>query len=140
MKRRRRTEILIQADPGLARSFAETIMQHYECQEIIPPTYGLTMIKMRESAKKTLFYIGEVLVTEAKVELNQAIGIGIVVGMEEELSKHLAIIDAAYKADVPETREWLPELLEAERLMTEGKAKAQADLFETKVNFDTMDV
>ncbi|MFC2946794.1 phosphonate C-P lyase system protein PhnG [Virgibacillus sediminis] len=140
MKRRKRTEILIQADPSLAKNFAESIIRHYKCQEIVAPTYGLTMIKMRESAKQSLFYMGEVLVTEAKVEINQEVGIGIVVGMEEELAKHLAIIDAAYKAEVPETGAWLPELLEAERRITEDKAKKQAELFETKVNFETMDV
>lgn len=140
MKRRRRTEILIQSDPSLARSFAEAITQKYECQEIVAPQYGLTMIKMRESAKNSLFYIGEVLVTEAKVEINNQIGIGIVVGMQDELAKHLAIIDAAYKANLSEIEEWNSQLLKAEQQIMSARAKEQADLFETKVNFETMDV
>ncbi|AXI11226.1 phosphonate C-P lyase system protein PhnG [Oceanobacillus sp. 143] len=140
MKRRRRTEILIQSDSSLARSFAEMITQNHECQEIVAPQYGLTMIKMRESAKNSLFYIGEVLVTEAKVEINNQIGIGIVVGMQDELAKHLAIIDAAYKANLPEVEEWNPQLQRAEQQIMSRRAKEQADLFETKVNFETMDV
>jgi alpha-D-ribose 1-methylphosphonate 5-triphosphate synthase subunit PhnG len=98
------------------------------------------MIKMRESAKNSLFYIGEVLITEAKVEINQCIGIGIVVGMEDELSKHLAIIDAAYKANLPETELWNQQLIEAEKAIIKERAQEQAELFETKVNFETMDV
>lgn len=140
MKRRRRTEILIQGDSGLARGFAETIIEKYECREIVAPQYGLTMVKMRESAKQSLFYIGEVLISEAKVEIHQQIGIGIVAGMEGKLAKQLAIIDAAYKADLPETKKWEPQLLEAEHRITKAKAQEQAELFETKVNFETMDV
>ena len=140
MKRRQRTEILIQGDSQLAQQFAESIMDTYECREILAPQYGLTMIKMRETAKNSLFYIGEVLITEAKVEINNRIGIGIVVGMEDELAKHLAIIDAAYKADLPETITWEAQLIEAEKQITKELAKKQAELFETKVSFETMEV
>lgn len=140
MERRRRTKILIQGNPILAQNFSEMIINKYECREIVAPQYGLTMIKMRESAKNSLFYIGEVLMTEAKVEINQCIGIGIVVGMKDELAKHLAIIDAAYKASLPETELWNPQLIEAEKAIIKKRAQEQAELFETKVNFETMDV
>ena len=140
MKRRQRTEILIQGDSQLAQQFAESIMDTYECREILAPQYGLTMIKMRETAKNSLFYIGEVLITEAKVEINNRIGIGIVVGMKDELAKHLAIIDAAYKADLPETTTWEAQLIKAEKQITKELAKKQAELFETKVSFETMEV
>ncbi|TQR14123.1 phosphonate C-P lyase system protein PhnG [Psychrobacillus soli] len=140
MKRRRRTEILIQENGHLAEKLAETIIDVYECKEILAPQYGLTMIKMRESAKNSLFYIGEVLITEAKVEINNCIGIGIVAGMEDELAKHLAIIDAAYKAELPETITWQPQLIEAEKQITKELVRKQAELFKTKVNFETMEV
>ena len=140
MKRRRRTEILIQENGHLAQELAETIINAYECKEILAPQYGLTMIKMRESAKNSLFYIGEVLITEAKVEINNCIGIGIVVGMEDELAKHLAIIDAAYKAELPETITWRDQLIQVEKQITKEHAKKQAELFKTKVSFETMEV
>ncbi len=56
------------------------------------------MIKMRETAKRELFYLGEVLVTEAKVSINGTLGMGIVVGDNEELALNLAIIDCATNA------------------------------------------
>ncbi|TMN22631.1 phosphonate C-P lyase system protein PhnG [Lentibacillus cibarius] len=140
MKRKRRTTILIQADPNLARRLAATITTKYECREIVAPRYGLTMMKMRETAKNSLFYIGEVLVTETKVEINQSIGIGLVTGMQDELSKDLAIIDAAYKAKLPETNDWEDQLIAAEEQIEKEKAQKQAEIFETKVNFETMDV
>lgn len=140
MKRRNRTEILIQEKGHLAKTLAETITAAYECREITAPKYGMTMIKMRETAKNSLFYMGEVLVTEAKVEIGNRIGIGIVAGMEVELAKHLAIIDAAYKADLPETILWEPQLITAGDEIRKEKARRQAELIGTKVNFETMEI
>lgn len=140
MKRRRRTEILIQGNERLAREFAQTITEKYECREIAAPQYGMTMIKMRESAKNSQFYIGEVLITEAKVEIGGRIGIGIVEGMKEELARNLAVIDAAYKADLPETAEWQQALLDMEQEIAQAKIQEQAELFKTKVSFETMEV
>ncbi|WP_080876070.1 phosphonate C-P lyase system protein PhnG [Oceanobacillus timonensis] len=140
MKRKRRTEILIQSDTDFAESLANQIKQTYSYKEIVAPQYGLTMVKMRESAKKSLFYIGEVLVTEAKVELNEQIGIGIIQGMHDDLALNLAIIDAAYNASLPETLSWKDALVAAEADIKRKKAKQQAELMETKVSFETMDV
>ncbi|MEN2464444.1 phosphonate C-P lyase system protein PhnG [Ornithinibacillus sp. FSL M8-0202] len=140
MNRRRRTEILIQGRPELAKELAETIMLQYPYREVISPRYGLTMIKMRETAKSSLFYLGEVVITEAKMEIKGHIGIGIVTGMKEELAKHLAIIDAAYKANLKETIEWEEPLLKEEKALLESKIKKQAELLATKVQFDTMQV
>jgi len=140
MKRRRRTEILVQGNADLAEKLASQIKQAYTYKVIVKPHYGLTMVKMRESAKKSLFYIGEVLVTEAKVEINEQIGIGIVQGMEDELAMNLAIIDAAYNANLPETQMWTNILVGAEAEINRKKIKRQAELLETKVNFETMEV
>ncbi|WP_077318720.1 phosphonate C-P lyase system protein PhnG [Virgibacillus proomii] len=140
MKRRRRTEILVQGNADLAEKLASQIKQAYTYKVIVKPHYGLTMVKMRESAKKSLFYIGEVLVTEAKVEINEQIGIGIVQGMEDELAMNLAIIDAAYNANLPETQMWTNLLVVAEAEINRKKIKRQAELLETKVNFETMEV
>ncbi len=140
MKRKKRTELLIQDGGALAKELAETVMQNYEYREITAPHYGLTMIKMRETAKKSLFYLGEVLVTEAKVEVNQSIGIGIVIGMKEELAKYLAIIDAAYRAELPEIATWQKRLETTAERIYQHKLKEQAEILKTKVNFETMEV
>ena len=140
MNRRQRTEILIQGAPTLSEKLATIITDSYKCREVVAPRYGLTMVKMRESAQKSLFYLGEVLVTEAKVMINNKIGVGIVVGMEDELALNLAIIDAAYNANLEETNDWKNDLLqEAERIKS-NRAKEQQNLLKTKVDFQTMDI
>ena len=98
MNRRKRTKILIDGSRNFTRELVSEIERNYDIHVLTEPQHALTMIKMRETAKKSLFYLGEVLVTETKVQINNAFGIGIVVGDEEEFSYQLAVIDAAYEA------------------------------------------
>ncbi|MEG0383982.1 MAG: phosphonate C-P lyase system protein PhnG [Solibacillus sp.] len=140
MKRKNRTRILIDGSREVAKKLASQIEESYDVEIIMQPQEALTMIKMRETAKKTQFYLGEVLVTECKVQVNNQGGIGIVVGLDEELACQLAIIDAAFEANLIETQNWLP-LLEAEELNIKTRLKAEeAKIYKTKVQFETMDV
>lgn len=140
MKRKKRTRILIDGSREVAKKLASQIEGSYVVEIIMQPQEALTMIKMRETAKKTQFYLGEILVTECKVQVNNQGGIGIVVGLDEELAYQLAIIDAAFEANLIETHNWLP-LLEAEELNIKTRLKAEeAKIYKTKVQFETMDV
>ncbi len=140
MNRRRRTEILIRGNKCLAKKLAEDIKNKYEVKSIEDPNNGLVMIKMRETAKRELFYLGEVLVTEAKVYVNGSLGLGIVAGDEYKLANNLAIIDGAYKGNLEEIREWEELLLKEEELIKEKEKIETKKILETKVDFSTMDV
>lgn len=140
MKRRRRTEILIHGSQKLAAELAGSIMQNYRVEVIQPPENGLVMLKMRETSQRSLFYPGEVLVTECKVQIGETIGIGILAGDQPELAEQLAVIDAAFEAELPETGSWV-RLLEQEELnIREQRAAASQDILKTKVDFESMDV
>ncbi|MGL5353331.1 MAG: phosphonate C-P lyase system protein PhnG, partial [Clostridium sp.] len=102
MNRKRRTEILIRGNKSLSNRLSEEVEKNHNVKLIDEPNYGLVMIKTRESAKNTLFYLGETLVTEAKVYVNGEIGLGIVQGDEPELAYNLAVIDGAYNANIKE--------------------------------------
>lgn len=140
MKRRRRTEILINGSQKLAETLAQTITEQYEVKVIQEPENGLVMMKVRETSKKSLFYPGEVLVTECKVQIHDTIGIGIVTGEQPELSNQLAIIDAAYEANLPETKEWSQLLEQEEQNIMKTKTAENKSILKTKVNFETMDI
>lgn len=139
MNRRKRTEILIKGSEAVAKKLCEEIEAKYTVNPIEEPNYGLTMIKMREEAQKSLFYLGEVFITEAKVQVNGRIGIGIVAGNKPELSYWLSVIDAAYNADLEEIKEWEKVLMAEEAKINEKIKMEQAKVLMTKVNFDTMD-
>ena len=92
-----------------------------------------------EASKKTLFYIGEVLVTESKILIEGKLGIGIVSGNKMELAYCLGVIDAAYNADLKETKFWEGTLLCEEIKIKEEMKKREAKILMTKVNFESMD-
>jgi alpha-D-ribose 1-methylphosphonate 5-triphosphate synthase subunit PhnG len=140
MKRRRRTEILINSSQNRVEDMANSIKDNYQVKVIQEPESGLVMLKVRETSQKSLFYPGEVLVTECKVQIEGSIGIGIVTGDQPELSYNLAVIDAAYEAMLPETIGWKLLLENEEKSIQEQRTAANHSILKTKVNFETMDV
>lgn len=140
MNRRRRTEILIKSGNYLAKKLADDIKNKYEVKEIEAPNHGLVMIKIRETAKKELFYLGEIFVSEAKVYIEGVLGMGIVAGDREALALNLAIIDGAYKKNLKETDHWEKLLLDEEAEIREIEKKIEEGVLKTKVDFATMDI
>ncbi|MEH7011827.1 phosphonate C-P lyase system protein PhnG [Neobacillus niacini] len=140
MKRRRRTEILINGSQKRVEDMADCIKDKYQVKVIQEPESGLVMLKVRETSQKSLFYPGEVLVTECKVQIEGRIGIGILTGDQPELSYNLAVIDAAYEAMLHETVGWMELLENEEKVIQEQRAAANHSILKTKVNFETMDV
>lgn len=140
MKRKQRTEILIEGSRELAASMAQDIAGRYEVKLVEQPSQGLVMVKVRESAQRSLFYLGEVLVSECKAQVEGSMGIGVVKGYDHELAYQLALIDAAYQAGLQETRAWDQALLAEEARIAAMRSQAFAELAKTKVDFETMDV
>lgn len=119
---------------------AHCIKDNYQVKVIQEPESGLVMMKVRETSQQSLFYPGEVLVTECKVQIEGRIGIGIVTEDQTELAYNLAVIDAAYEAKLPETMAWKLLLENEEKVIQEQRAAANRSILKTKVNFETMDV
>jgi alpha-D-ribose 1-methylphosphonate 5-triphosphate synthase subunit PhnG len=140
MKRRRRTEILINGSQKQSEQMAHFILEKYQVKVIQEPESGLVMLKVRETSQKSLFYLGEVLITECKVQIGGIIGIGIVRGDQPDLAFHLAVIDAAFEANLPETIGWVELLETEEKAIQEKRTIANRSILKTKVNFETMDV
>jgi len=140
MNRKRRMQILIDGDRKLAEHLAQQIEGKYSIEMMMEPQHALTMIKMRETAKQSLFYLGEVLVTECKVKLHNVVGTGVVVGDEYDFAYQLAIIDAAFTAHVQEVNQWITLFEESEKAIEKKQNEKRMIINKTKVNFETMDV
>lgn len=140
MIRRQRTEILIKGSAEVSAKLAQEIVSIYDVRTIEEPNNSLVMVKVRESAQRSLFYLGEVFITECKVMINGHLGIGMVKGHEETLAYNLAIIDAAYNAGLAETKAWQKVLLLEEAHINEKCEVLKNKVLKTKVNFATMDV
>ena len=140
MNRKRRCKVLIDGNSKIAEQLAAVIKSNYKINVLDVPNNGLVMMKMRENAKQSLFYIGEVAVIEARVEVQGSIGLGVLIGSDSQLAYNLAVIDAAYNANLPEILSWRDILLAEEGLIEKKIKSKTASILKTKVDFATMDV
>ena len=75
----------------------------------------------------------------AQDRLDRAVGIGIIAGNRPEAAKALAIIDAAYNAELPETAGWTAVLEAEEQRLYRERRLTQARIMDTRVDFEVMD-
>lgn len=136
MEKKRLSRILAKADASLIREYAAEIKAAHETMIIKKPEKSLTMIKMREPVKESLFYLGEVMITEAMVEVEGQKGIAVLMGDQFEKTLDMAVIDAAVNAGVF-THEAELEALEKQQM--EKLEKENAMFLKTMVNFHSMD-
>lgn len=99
---------------------------------------SLVMMKARDSVSNQPFYLGEVLVTECTVSVNQKFGIGIVVGEQPERAYHMAVIDAAINAGLPVLEQWQDQFASEEARIHAVRQTECARSAQSRVNFDTM--
>ena len=140
MKRKERCELLIHCRARFLSKWAKQMCEEAEMNLLEEPSTGLTMINMRESAKQSLFYLGEVLISEAKVECRGHIGIGMIVGNELQKAYDLAVIDAGYQAELAIILRFEQELMKEKKWIDEQRAIQNQNILKTRVSFETMDV
>ena len=138
MDRRRRTKVLVLSRPELRKELAGEVAEAHEIVEVERGRQALVMLKLREGGRNGLFYAGELLVSEAKAQVDGAIGLGLVAGEDAEAAWDLAVIDAAFNAALPETLRWEAVLLEAESRIASQEADEAGRVAATAVNFDSM--
>ena len=138
MKRKQRTKILVK-DDLLYKQLSADVEKNHSIQIIQPSETCLVMAKMRESVKLTDFYLCEVLVTEARVEIEGHQGFGILQGNHPEKALALAIIDAAYNANLLEVESWQESFDQASARVEQKERKAFAIVERSKVRFDIME-
>lgn len=139
MNKRTRTQTLVHADRHFLRQLEERILDVHQVTIVEEPHHALVMMKMRETARNHLFYMGEVLVSECRVRLEKALGLGIVCGDHLEEARMLAVIDACFHSESElkdELEAWIQEEMEAQR---EKRLQDSSKVLATRVNFETMD-
>lgn len=137
MHRKQWTRIFSKYGRAEALDFYSRFKEALEFDIISEPEEGLVMVKTREHARNTLFYMGEVLVTESKIRHGSTVGLGIVKGADPELSEALAFIDLSFKLE-----KFTAELNEILKSLKDIEAKSTAErtekILQTKVSFDMM--
>lgn len=136
MEKRRLFKIMSKAGRSEIMNLADEIKNAHDVMVVKEPEKALTMIKMREPVKESLFYLGEVIVTEATVSVNGVNGTAVAMGDDYEKTLSMAIIDAAYNGNLFEKES---VLLELEKEQISKAEKENAMFMKTMVNFRSMD-
>ena len=135
MEKKRLFKILAKADRTVVHHMAKKIKKKHEITIIKRPNKTLTMIKMREPVKTSLFYIGEIIVCECVVEIGEVRGMAVTMGDDLDKVLDMAIIDAACNKQIFKDESLL---LELEKSQKEFEEKENAMHLNTMVNFNTM--
>ena len=137
MHRKQWTRIFSNYGRSEALDFYNRFKESLEFDIISEPEEGLVMVKTREHARNTLFYMGEVLVTASKIRHGSTVGLGIAKGTDTELSEAMAFIDLSFKLE-----KFTAELNEILKSLKDIEAKSTAErtekILQTKVSFDMM--
>ena len=136
MDKKRLSRILAGADRQEVAAMSAEIQKTHRPVIIKEPGKTLTMIKMREPVKQSLFYIGEVIVCEAVVEIDSTKGIAVVLGDDTEKTLNMAIIDAAVNKGVFTGMDILFAL---EKEQNDRVMRENAMHLKTMVSFESMD-
>lgn len=99
-------DTLARADDGALKSFAEDVLPLLGEIEVVHSRTGLVMLPMRDTVADTDFHLGEVLVAEAHIRLQDAQieGYGMVTGRDLQRAMAMAVIDAAAMAGMDKER------------------------------------
>ena len=136
MDKKRLTKILAKADKSEVAALSADIQTKYQPVIVKEPGKTLTMIKLREPVKQSLFYIGEVIVCEASVEIEGVQGIAVLMGDDTEKVLDMAIIDAAVNK---RAFHGMDKLLALEKQQDDLVMRENVMHLKTMVNFESMD-
>ena len=141
MNRYERTRVLVGGDPGVAQAIAAEIEEICEVEVLDAPREELVMVKVRESARNSLFYLGEALMCSCRVRIADAMGFGYVLGSKRNAAYNLALIDAAFSSGEEFERmpKWEERIEKEAKRQRDKRAKTRALIERTRVDFSTMD-
>jgi alpha-D-ribose 1-methylphosphonate 5-triphosphate synthase subunit PhnG len=92
--------VLSRAEPAVVKAFAEGLIPSLEPIEVLENHTGLVMLPMQEPVKGEYFYLGEVLVAEARLKAVGVDAYGACLGRDILHALALAIIDAAWQSGI----------------------------------------
>lgn len=128
-------EILAESDFSVWEKITSQLASRYEIKIIQEPETCLVMMPAQDSVEQSSFYLGEVLITQAVVEIYGTPGYGFTLEDKPDQALGYAIIDAALSHGVPEARDIRLLLAEQEELINCQRRQEKRMIASTRVNF-----
>lgn len=93
--------VLTHSPAQAVKALAEDVLDQIENVTVLKNQTGLAMVPYRDSANGTVFHLGEVLVAEAHIQLDDGTqGYGMVMGRDNTLAMAVAVMDAAMQSGI----------------------------------------
>jgi alpha-D-ribose 1-methylphosphonate 5-triphosphate synthase subunit PhnG len=87
--------VLARAAPEKVKAFVEDLIPELGAIDVLENRTGLVMLPMTEPVHGAAFYVGEVLVAEARVRVGGSEGYAACLGRDLEQALAIALLDAA---------------------------------------------
>lgn len=137
MLKRKLSAILAGASKDELAVIADQIKSDNNIKILKEPQKTLVMVKVRESVKNSLFYLGEILATECMVTVDGAKGVSVIAGDDFEKAIAAAIIDG-YLNGEGEKKDVLRQIDELGKRQRKSREAINRQLRKSKVNFNVM--
>ena len=136
----RRSELLAVADPASLAELAERVLADGPQPRIIlGPEIGMAMLQVREPVEGERFYLSEVLVTRAEVELKGHRGWAMRMGDDRVSTLAASILDAVAEAGGEQARAVVDLCAETSRHEARIRREEWSELAPTVVHFEDLD-
>lgn len=137
MLKRKLSAILAGASKDELAVIANQIKSANNIKILKEPQKTLVMVKVRESVKNSLFYLGEVLATECMVTVDVTKGVSVIAGDDFEKAIAAAIIDGFLNGEW-EKKDILRQIDELGEEQNKSREEINRQLRKSKVNFNVM--
>lgn len=140
MTKKELSAVLSRASGEEIEKIAAPLKETEQIEMIKEPQKTLVMVKVRESVGQSLFYLGEVLATECMVTVNGIKGFSVMAGDDFDKTLSAAVIDGLLNnKDKDSKREKvIQEIARLEKKQQEKRARMNAEILKSKVNFNVM--
>lgn len=137
LTRERRASLLARAPREDLEPLAEQVLAATEPVVLSGPDIGMVMMQVREPVAVERFYLGEVLVTQAEVELAGHRGWCMRLGDDRHATLAAAVLDAAAEGEARDSVDALCR--EIARRQDEAESAEWAEIAPTEVRFEELD-
>lgn len=140
MDRQNPHAILARADRESLLLTAAEMAQAIRVADVMQPMAGMVMLQVIETVDRQPFNLGEVLITEAEVQVGEVFVRGYAMGDDPEGARARAIIMGALTCGNSELQAWAARFLAEQEAQIEAAIAAEEHLVQrTLVKFETME-
>jgi len=137
MEREQLSYLLQNADSSELMALVEKIIETSNVQILANPAQQTLLVPVFDPVTKKRFYGGEVLVTQALVDIDGTKGWGMVMDNNPDLALAVAICDAAFSADIE--KNMIEDIAEKALIKVKENIQSEKEMAaSTKVSFDMM--